>query len=1554
MKKCLFLLFAILVLSGCLGKDDPAVTLNASKLEGVPGDVITFDASESEVGGGDALKYCKYVVEDPSGNIIAAETSSLGVEDGELTFAKYSFSFVDVGTYIVSAEISDAAKRTGVASVEIIINSQLVSQVFSLDFAQVYTDRPFNFIAVGLDPANIASYKWTVFNSSGEQVYSSSLKNPEIISGFSLADEYSVQLTLFDAYDNSVVLVTSFEVISPEQPTAFITSEVPFEVVEYQQFTLNASTSTADNIIDSQGSIVKCDWYLYRDAGSGFNYEVDHISRTSTAPFVYEVPSADDYQLVLIVENQNGLKDETETVDIINLKVMPNRPIIQFYDISPTPFYEGRDATISVLPLNNGSLALNRGEIVKLVMDFDESFNNIGVNDIIIDIAEDDPLMLSWRAPYNDDDTALISYTGNFYLVNDGGTFSEPKGFVKQVRNLTPKAVISVDRQTLFHGDSIKINATTSNSPSGSVLASVLVTLTNVTDSIVTTIVDQDGSASVIDFTFPSDTGIKVYDATCTVVDVDGHSSISVISITVKELAILADFSMDSDPDMEDVFIGETINLDASSSKKGDGSGEIPSTLLWSLEKSGVSGDIASSLMNSTSSSEPLMVFETPGSYELTLTVTDALGSDIFTRVFAIKNALPDNIIITTDEVGDGIYDFSVSAYSPDGSVMSYTWYVDDHPANPSATVTGTGPSLAGQIFLSDEHVIYVVVENSAGGAIKDETFIATDRLAPLAVALSSVDTSFDAGNGCETTADSTPSWNWSDTDGETPSKYRYYLDVNNDGVTVPTLNGSEWIETADGTISTFVVVAGSDLVEGFHTLYVQSCDDSPQNNWPDATDLSSTYTASVEIFVDLTAPSQPVITSSTPTNSGSPTWDWPDVATAANYKWNLDGGAWTAVVASEYTPVVDLISSGEADFELNVVAVDAYGNESNTGSFKVSIDKVGPAAPVATTANTKINDLTPIWTFSGPSGDFAAYRVRVVDTGEDWTVIDIDDLSATPFVTLSGSDYVYERPSQLSSVDPDGDIHTFEVQAQDSAGNWGSTGSSPLVIDNTAIDDNDIVVVGPVYTPNLRPTWTFNGPLGIIEYQYQFLSRTGGTDPVPNYVVGSTYIPVSDLEIDNYRILVKVLDDAGNLSDPKDVDIEIYLDDSDAPVIAWVSEIKDAITIVNGSGDYSFSLHDVTAFDNTDGDITGTAQISCEITFPPATTFVDDDTDGTYEITYTAVDTSANSSWRSRTVTVVTLNPPTMDSAIINLSALDPYNNDFTVSGVTSDPIVEQSLRGDIIYTWSTSGPFTYIDPTPNVTAETESMDLRVSGEDVSIIVRAAYELYPSIYSEKSWLLPVSHFVENHDFEDDSVSIAPWYTYWFFEWNNTTWPASWDNTEYLGREDMPFSYTGSDIVKFATVGGDTVLNLTSHHVAADDAGVDIGWNGALLKSNVINLKAGQRYRLTVDCLNQSAAGSSKPDADAFFGVVNESGFTANNVTLSPNYREGYTPAPNGSSAIFQQVAYDMTTSEDYWVEFTAVSDSTITVRLNKNERNYNAMTYGLVQFDDVRLSMEN
>lgn len=339
-------------------------------------------------------------------------------------------------------------------------------------------------------------------------------------------------------------------------------------------------------------------------------------------------------------------------------------------------------------------------------------------------------------------------------------------------------------------------------------------------------------------------------------------------------------------------------------------------------------------------------------------------------------------------------------------------------------------------------------------------------------------------------TNDTTPTWTWN-----TPSEtinFRYRLDSGN------------WVETGSPSITSYT--PSEPLSEGPHTLEVQARDQA--GNWSGS--------GSRLVIIDLSVMTPPAVSGISPTNNTTPTWTWTIPAEAVDIRYRLNGGAWTyvgGIVQTSYTPSTPL---GEGSHTLEVQARNSAGTWSGSGTRAILID-LTPPLPPRVTAASPTSDPTPTWTWNVPE-DTVNFRYSL--DSEPWTETGgILTTSFTPETPLSAGD------------------HTLDVQAQDEAGNWSSSGIKTITIDFELLPAP--VVSGESPTTDTTPTWTWTIPPGSVDISYRLDSGdwmyAGGTHI-------TSFTPSAPLSIGDHTLYVRAQNGSGNWSENGSRTITIQL----------------------------------------------------------------------------------------------------------------------------------------------------------------------------------------------------------------------------------------------------------------------------------------------------------------------------------------------------------------------------------------------------------------------------
>ncbi|MDX9847887.1 MAG: hypothetical protein RBT74_12970, partial [Tenuifilaceae bacterium] len=332
------------------------------------------------------------------------------------------------------------------------------------------------------------------------------------------------------------------------------------------------------------------------------------------------------------------------------------------------------------------------------------------------------------------------------------------------------------------------------------------------------------------------------------------------------------------------------------------------------------------------------------------------IGSSTLAQVPTVTIGAPSTLIAnSTTEVSFTITYTNATSVTLDNTFVSIT---HTETSGGSITVTGSGTetrSLTISGISGDGN--YTVSINAGSSSNGEESNTGAGPSA--AVTVDNTAPSAPSVTGTTPTNDQTPTWSWT-AGGGGNGTFRYgYTD------------GSDWI--SEGSVATEFTPA-TDLSAAAHTLYVQERDAA--GNW--------STSGSFAIIIDITPPSAPSVTGTTPTNDQTPTWSWTAGGGGnGTFRYGYtDGSDWISEgsVATEYTPATDLSAAAHT---LYVQERDAAGNWSTSGSFAITIDITPPSAP-SVTGTTPTNDQTPTWSWTAGGGGNGTFRYGYTD-GSDW-----------------------------------------------------------------------------------------------------------------------------------------------------------------------------------------------------------------------------------------------------------------------------------------------------------------------------------------------------------------------------------------------------------------------------------------------------------------------------------------------------------------------------------------------------------------------------------------
>lgn len=440
------------------------------------------------------------------------------------------------------------------------------------------------------------------------------------------------------------------------------------------------------------------------------------------------------------------------------------------------------------------------------------------------------------------------------------------------------------------------------------------------------------------------------------------------------------------------------------------------------------------------------------------------------------------------------------------------------------------------------------------------------------------------------------PTWTWS-AEGGGNGTFRYKLD-------------SSDLSTGATETSSLTYTPTTDLSEAAHTLYVQ--ERNTVGNW--------SYSGAFAITLDLTPPSTPSLTATSPTGDTTPTWSWSATGGGNGtfrYKFDdsdLTSGA-TETTGTEYTHPTPFNNTDS--HTLYVQERDATGNWSSTASKTIVIDTVPPTKP--SVYGTTPTNYSPYWSWTPGGGGNGTYRYKLNSS---------DLTSGATEVNYTGYNY-YSAGDGAS---------TLYVQERDAAGNWSESGSFEIVKDSTP-PSAPVPTNTSAETTDSTPTWTWTHGTtpGNGTYRYQLDNSYVGYG-APETTEGS-YTPGSALS-GTHTLYFQERDAAGNWSETGSFAITIDNTPPNAPVVSGTTPTDDMtptwswVASGGGNGTFRYKLDD--------SDLSAGATETTGLSYTPA----EDLSSGIHTLYVQEMDSVGNwSASGSRAITALAYGPPHLTS---------------------------------------------------------------------------------------------------------------------------------------------------------------------------------------------------------------------------------------------------------------------------------------------------------------------
>jgi len=574
--------------------DGATATATATKMVLNRPPVALFTESATVVYTGEVIAFNASSSYDPDGSIVNYFWS-LG--DGtNATGVTVTHAYADNGTYVVTLIVTDNEGATATATATKTILNRPPMASFAESATTVYTGEIIYFNAsTSYDPdGSVVNFFWNFGDGTNAT-------GVTVSHAYSDDGVYNVTLTVTDN-DGATALASAVKTILNRAPVAVFT-ESATTVFTGEVIYFNASGS-----YDLDGSIVSYFWTF----GDGINVTGINVSHAYADDGVYTV--------TLTVKD-----DDDATASMSATKTVLNRPPVASFTESATTVYTGEiiyfDASTSYDP---------DGSIISYLWNFGDGTNTTG---IVVDHA------------YADNGSYTVVLT---VKDNDGATATATA--IKTVLNRPPVASFTESATTVYRGQVINFNASTSYDSDGSIVGYFW----DFGDGTNTT-------GMIVDHAY---TNLGTYTVTLTVKDNDGATGTATATKTVVNRPPVALFTESATT----AYTGQIINFNASSSYDPDG---FIVSYFWTF------GD-------GTNSSGTTVghAYTDNGVYTVTLTVTDNEGATAkATATKTILNRPPvasfteSATIVLTGEV----ITFNASdSYDPDGVIISYQWNFGD------------------------------------------------------------------------------------------------------------------------------------------------------------------------------------------------------------------------------------------------------------------------------------------------------------------------------------------------------------------------------------------------------------------------------------------------------------------------------------------------------------------------------------------------------------------------------------------------------------------------------------------------------------------------------------------------------------------------------------------------------------------------------------------------------------------------------------------------------------------------------------------------------------
>ncbi|MDG1693388.1 MAG: cadherin domain-containing protein, partial [Porticoccaceae bacterium] len=468
----------------------------------------------------------------------------------------------------------------------------------------------------------------------------------------------------------------------------------------------------------------------------------------------------------------------------------------------------------------------------------------------------------------------------------------------------------------------------------------------------------------------------------------------------------------------------------------------------------------------------------------------------------------------------------------------------------------------------------------------------------------------------------------------------------------------------SDFSFTIIATDAAGNSSEQLVTMNVGNIDDTPP----------TIISGSIAVSIDENSGSNQIIYTATADDSA----DISDTPITYSLSVESDGALSIDSASGQVTLTTNPDHETQSQYSFAVIATDSAGNVSEAQSVSLAINDIDDAAPTINSAETAVaideNSGANQVIYTATADDSADVSEGVTFSLSEGSDASLDIDSVTGEVTLT-TDPDHETQAQYS----------FAVIATDAAGN-ASEGQS------VSLDINDVDDTAPIITSAEAIEKGEGSPIGTVIYTataddtadisdgVSFSLAAGSDSNVSIDAISGdvslNVVPIFEVQ-EIYNFTVVATDNAGNVSDGKQVTLTISTSDDIAPIFTSPDTVSVAENKTAGDSIYTAIADDANTvtYSLADG-----ADIALNIDAQSGVVSLNENIDfestDQYAFTVVATDTKGNESLQAVTLNVVNIDeqPPTITSSDAAIAIGENSGADQVIYTATADDSADVS----------------------------------------------------------------------------------------------------------------------------------------------------------------------------------------------------------------------------------------------------------------------------------------